>query len=70
VLAGASACAALAIDPREIDHTLARGADKKCDAKTGPSGLRVIFECKPLLAFTAAITLFHFASAAMHPALP
>ncbi len=67
VLAGASACAALAIDPREIDHTLARGADKKCDAKTGPSGLCVIFECKPLLAFTAAITLFHFANAAMLP---
>ena len=32
-------------------------------------GLRVIFECKPLLIFTASITLFHFANAAMLPLL-
>jgi MFS family permease len=67
VLAIASACAALAIDGREIDHELARGADKESDGKIKPSRLRVIFECKPLLIFTAAITLFHFANAAMLP---
>ena len=31
--------------------------------------MRVIFECKPLLIFTASITLFHFANAAMLPLL-
>ena len=67
VLAAASACAALAIDAREIDHTMARGSDGEDDRKNKPSGLRVIFECKPLLLFTAAITLFHFANAAMLP---
>jgi MFS family permease len=67
VLAAASACAALAIDAREIDHTMARGSDREDDRKNKPSALRVIFECKPLLLFTAAITLFHFANAAMLP---
>jgi Na+/H+ antiporter NhaD/arsenite permease-like protein/predicted MFS family arabinose efflux permease len=67
LLAAASACAALAIDAREIDHTMARGSDEEDDGKSKPRGLRVIFECKPLLFFTAAITLFHFANAAMLP---
>jgi MFS family permease len=66
-LAAASAAAALAIDPRAIDHRVARGADNDSDDAAQPSGLRVIFECKPLLLFTAAITLFHFANAAMLP---
>jgi MFS family permease len=63
VLAVASILAALAVDPGSIDHDVARGSDKTEDKQ--PSGLSVIFECKPLLAFTAAITLFHFANAAM-----
>jgi predicted MFS family arabinose efflux permease len=67
VLAAASACAALVINPVEIDHKLARGADNDCDGTTKTSGLRVICDCKPLLVFTAAITLFHFANAAMLP---
>ncbi len=67
VLAVASILAALAVDPGSIDHDLARGSDKTEDKQ--PSGLSVIFECKPLLAFTAAITLFHFANAAMLPLL-
>jgi Na+/melibiose symporter-like transporter len=66
-LAAASAWAVLAINAREIDHTLARGADRECDGKTGPSGLHVILKCRPLLVFTVAITLFHFANAAMLP---
>jgi hypothetical protein len=61
-LAGASIWAALAIDPGTIDHDLAR-------LRPQPSGLRVLLECKPLLIFTAAITLFHFANAAMPPLL-
>ncbi|KAF2991404.1 MFS transporter (plasmid) [Methylocystis sp. MJC1] len=70
LFAALSAGAALLIEPHEIDHALARGLD---DNRSGeeigkrPSGLRVIFECKPLLIFTAAITLFHFANAAMLP---
>lgn len=67
VLAAASIWAALAIDPRSIDHDVARGSDKDRDGQ--PSGLRVLLECKPLLIFTAAITLFHFANAAMLPLL-
>jgi MFS family permease len=66
-LAAASIWAALAIDPKSIDHDVARGSDKDRDGQ--PSGLRVLLECKPLLIFTAAITLFHFANAAMLPLL-
>jgi MFS family permease len=66
-LAATSILAVLAIKSRWIDHDLARGSDKGRDGQ--PSGLRVIFECKPLLIFTASITLFHFANAAMLPLL-
>jgi MFS family permease len=66
-LAATSILAVLAIKSRWIDHDLARGSDK--DRNRQPSGLRVIFECKPLLIFTASITLFHFANAAMLPLL-
>jgi MFS family permease len=69
VLALASAWAALTIDDSKIDHTLARGSDKRNDGYGSPSALSVIFECRPLLLFTAAITLFHFANAAMLPLL-
>jgi MFS family permease len=67
LLAAASACAALAIDAGGIDHAAARGFDQEDNAKSKTSGLRVIFESKPLLLFTAAITFFHFANAAMLP---
>jgi Major Facilitator Superfamily len=66
-LAATSILAVLAIKSHWIDHDLARGSDKNRDGQ--PSGLRVIFECKPLLIFTASITLFHFANAAMLPLL-
>ena len=66
-LAAASIAAALAIDPRSIDHDIARGSDGEGDGQ--PSGWRVLLECKPLLIFTASITLFHFANAAMLPLL-
>jgi len=67
IAAAASIWAALAIDPGSIDHDVARGSDKERDEQ--PSGLRVLLECKPLLIFSAAITLFHFANAAMLPLL-
>jgi|SRR5271165_2486443 len=66
-LAAASILAVLAINSSSIDHDLARGSDRERDGQ--PSGLRVILECKPLLIFTASITLFHFANAAMLPLL-
>lgn len=70
LLAALSAYAALSINANEIDYFLARGLDNNNGGhlhKKRPSGLRVIFECKPLLLFTMAITLFHFANAAMLP---
>jgi MFS family permease len=66
-LAATSILAVLAINSRSIDHDLARGSDRDRDGQ--PSGVRVIFESKPLLIFTASITLFHFANAAMLPLL-
>jgi hypothetical protein len=66
-LAWASILAVLAINPNSIDHDVARGSDERRDGE--PSGLRVILECRPLLIFTASITLFHFANAAMLPIL-
>lgn len=59
----------LAIRPESIDHETARGADDGDHGKHEASGLRVVLGNRPLLAFTAAITLFHFANAAMLPLL-
>jgi len=67
LLAAVGIGASLAINGSEIDHVQARGADH--DHPPGPSGLQVIFGSKPLLIFTLAITLFHFANAAMLPLL-
>lgn len=70
LFAAASACAALSIDAGEIGHSLARGLDSNGEGdvlRKSPSGLGVIFESKPLLFFSTAITLFHFANAAMLP---
>jgi MFS family permease len=66
-LAIASIWAALQIDAGSIDHTVARGADSERDAQ--PTGWRSLLTCRPLLMFTAAISLFHFANAAMLPLL-
>ncbi len=58
------------VSASEIDHSLARGLDdndRGHEYRKRPSALSVIFYCKPLLTFTAAITLFHFADAAMLP---
>ncbi len=64
-LAAASVAAALRIDPRAIDHDVARGEEEGADG--APQALKLLVENKPLLWFTAAITLFHFANAAMLP---
>ena len=64
-LATASAFATRFIDPSAIDHDVARGEEEGADGK--PGSLRLVWENKPLVWFTAAITLFHFANAAMLP---
>jgi MFS family permease len=64
LLALASAVAALWIRPGDIDHRVARGGG---EAASGD--LRALFRDRRLLFFTASITLFHFANAAMLPLL-
>jgi predicted MFS family arabinose efflux permease len=59
--------ATLRIDAGAIDHALARGADGEHEAR--PTALRSLLACRPLLMFVAAISLFHFANAAMLPLL-
>ena len=68
VLALASAVAVYKIDGNSIDHELARGADDGNDGAE-PKRLGPLLKSRPLLLFTAAITLFHFANAAMLPLL-
>jgi len=70
IIAGlALACffAAYAVNANAIDHDVARGADVGDDGKTETNGLQVLLENRTLLLFTTAITLFHFANAAMLP---
>jgi MFS family permease len=66
-LALASIWATLRIDAGAIDHALARGAVSGHEEQH--SDWRSLLQSKPLLAFTAAISLFHFANAAMLPLL-
>jgi MFS family permease len=66
-LAVASIWAAFQIDAGSINHALARGTDSAHE--TQPTSLRSLLECRPLLLFTLAISLFHFANAAMLPLL-
>jgi MFS family permease len=53
----------------DIDQVVARGADDGDHGRSDRDGLRVVLRNRPLLRFTAAITLFHFANAAMLPLL-
>ncbi len=64
-LAAASVFAVSRIEPRAIDHDAARGEEEGGAAT--PQALKLLFENKALLWFTASITLFHFANAAMLP---
>jgi MFS family permease len=66
-LAVASIWSVLQIDAGSIDHARARGSDSQHEAQ--PSSLPALLECRPLLMFTLAISLFHFANAAMLPML-
>ncbi len=69
VLSLAAIAAVLTINPRHIDHDVARGADDG-DQEPAPKarregGLKAILKNRPLLLFTLSITCFHFANAAM-----
>jgi len=66
-LAFACIFATYAVNANAIDHDLARGADDGDHHKNETSGLKVLLENRTLLLFTTAITLFHFANAAMLP---
>jgi len=66
-LAVASIWATLQIDAGSVDHAIARGTGGEHDAP--PAAWRSLLERRPLLMFTAAISLFHFANAAMLPLL-
>ena len=64
-LALASVIAVYGIDPNAINHDVARGEEER--GSHTPEALGLLLANKPLLWFTAAITLFHFANAAMLP---
>ncbi len=53
----------------DIDHTTARGGDDGAPGRHGPEGVQELLGDRALLGFVAAITLFHFANAAMLPLL-
>ena len=72
-MAIASIVSVLAIPASAIDHDLARGLhDAPSDERQTmggdqPSGLSVLFTCRPLVIFAGCAILFHFANAAMLP---
>jgi MFS family permease len=66
-LALVSIWAILQIDEGAIDHAVARGTDSEHEAQ--PAALHSLLTSRPLLMFVTAISLFHFANAAMLPLL-
>ena len=75
VMSVASIASLLAIPESAIDHDRARGLHEVgLQARPGagqdreqPSGLSVLFTCRPLLIFAVCVTLFHLSNAAMLP---
>ena len=68
LFAVASALVVTLIDPKEIDHELARGSEEetaagKCDAIP----LSELFRRRDLMVFLISVVLFHFGNAAMLP---
>ncbi|BBK34403.1 putative MFS family arabinose efflux permease [Stella humosa] len=69
-MALASIAAALAIDPRHIDHVAARGGGDGADgAAPPPASLAVLYRSRPLLVLAVVLMLFHLGNAAMLPLL-
>jgi MFS family permease len=59
--------ATLAINPRLIDHSLARGLAPHDTGKDAPSGFAVLLRTRPLLVLAVSVLLFHLANGAMLP---
>lgn len=69
-MAAGSIAAILMIDPKDIDHDVARGLDHKTGGeKEAPSGFNVLWRSTPLLILAATLMLFHFGNGAMLPLL-
>lgn len=63
----ASIAATRGVRADSIDHALARGGDDNAPGPHAPVGVIQLLENRRLVTFTVAITLFHFANAAMLP---
>jgi predicted MFS family arabinose efflux permease len=55
------------IKEKEIDHELARGADKDNTNAPAAAGLKQLFRSRAIILFTLAMALFHLANGAMLP---
>jgi MFS family permease len=66
-MAAGSVLAALAVDPRKIDHAAARGLAGETGSKA--SSFAVLIESKPLVILAFTLALFHLGNAAMLPLL-
>jgi MFS family permease len=66
-MAAGSILAALAIDPRHIDHAAARGLTDTAGKKV--SSFAVLVQSKPLAILACTLALFHLGNAAMLPLL-
>ncbi|MFM0055645.1 MFS transporter [Paraburkholderia phytofirmans] len=65
----ASALVVLLIKPKEIDHELARGAEKPSETKgrSRPMTFSALWKKRDLKVFIISVVLFHFGNAAMLP---
>ncbi len=67
MFAVASAFAVRMIDPREIDHIMARGGEDWAGQDGMPLPLRQLWRRRDLRIFLGSVVLFHFGNAAMLP---
>lgn len=68
--AALAAVAVLSIPHGAIDQDRARGLDDgeaRAEGGKGPSGYRVLLQCRPLVVFALCAMLFHFANAPLLP---
>ncbi len=64
----ASAAVVTLINPKEIDHEMARGSEEKtAEGKPRAVPIRDLLKRRNLLIFLASVVLFHFGNAAMLP---
>ncbi|KTQ97988.1 major facilitator transporter [Aureimonas ureilytica] len=70
VMAAGSIAAILMINPKDVDHDVARGLEHKTGGdREAPSGFSVLWKSTPLLILAATLMLFHFGNGAMLPLL-